>query len=133
MKSNLHPYTAGTVSRHQHLSIGRYHQHSVDVLDATATPLEFFESYYMSMKRPTARLIYLCINTNSIRLYHHIVMLIICDKFHLSDLIRCVHWPCPTDEWRGYIGKYGISVGRGCKLTLDLKAHLVSTFDCDQF
>lgn len=30
----------------RHLSIGRYHQHSVDCLDANMTPLEFFAYTY---------------------------------------------------------------------------------------
>lgn len=38
--------TKGTVSRHSHLSIGRYHQHSVDVLDNSATVLDFFMRTY---------------------------------------------------------------------------------------
>ena len=38
--------TKGTVSRHSHLSIGRYHQHSVDVLDNGATVLDFFMHTY---------------------------------------------------------------------------------------
>ena len=38
--------TKGTVNRHSHLSIGRYHQHSVDVLDRNATVLDFFMSTY---------------------------------------------------------------------------------------
>lgn len=38
--------TKGTVNRHSHLSIGRYHQHSVDVLDNDATVLDFFSSSY---------------------------------------------------------------------------------------
>lgn len=61
--------TKGTVSRHSHLSIGRYHQHSVDVLDNNATVLEFFGSQYpntMTFKRE-------------------------------------------TEEWRAYLGHYGIT------------------------
>ena len=38
--------TKGTVNRHSHLSIGRYHQHSVDVLDRNATVLDFFMATY---------------------------------------------------------------------------------------
>ena len=30
----------------RHLSIGRYHQHSVDCLDSNMTPLEFFAHTY---------------------------------------------------------------------------------------
>lgn len=30
----------------RHLSIGRYHQHSVDALDDTKSPLEFFKATY---------------------------------------------------------------------------------------
>ena len=36
----------GTVTRHPHLSIGRYYQHSADLLDENATVLEFFKSTY---------------------------------------------------------------------------------------
>ncbi|KAL3154860.1 hypothetical protein ABBQ38_011402 [Trebouxia sp. C0009 RCD-2024] len=45
MTGDLTP-TKGTVNRHSHLSIGRYHQHSVDILDRTATVLDFFMSTY---------------------------------------------------------------------------------------
>lgn len=45
MTGDISP-TKGTVSRHSHLSIGRYHQHSVDVLDNNATVLDFFGSQY---------------------------------------------------------------------------------------
>ena len=58
--------TEGEVGRHHHLSIGRYHQHSVDVLDPRATPLDFFAGTYYDMRKP-------------------------------------------TDEWRSYLGKFGIS------------------------
>lgn len=34
--------TRGEVKRHSHLSIGRYHQHSVDVLDESMRVLDFF-------------------------------------------------------------------------------------------
>ena len=65
MTGDLTP-TSGSVSRHQNLSIGRYHQHSVDVLDPASHPVEFFLQKYDHMKKP-------------------------------------------VDEWRGYLGKYGIS------------------------
>lgn len=42
MTGDLTP-TKGTVNRHTHLSIGRYHQHSVDQLDNTKTVLQFFK------------------------------------------------------------------------------------------
>lgn len=45
MTGDLTP-TKGTVNRHSHLSIGRYHQHSVDILDRNATVLDFFMSTY---------------------------------------------------------------------------------------
>jgi ATP-binding cassette subfamily F protein 2 len=45
MLGDLEP-TKGTVTRHTHLSIGRYHQHSVDCLDSSMTPLEFFAYTY---------------------------------------------------------------------------------------
>ncbi|KAG2498702.1 hypothetical protein HYH03_003442 [Edaphochlamys debaryana] len=59
----------GTVTRHPHLSIGRYHQHSVDQLDEDKTVLEFFKSTYPNT--PT---------------------------FKREE-----------DEWRGYVGRFGIS------------------------
>jgi len=65
MTGDVEP-TEGEVGRHHHLSIGRYHQHSVDVLDPRATPLEFFASTYYEMRKP-------------------------------------------TDEWRSYLGRFGIS------------------------
>ena len=65
MTGDLIP-TSGSVSRHRNLSIGRYHQHSVDVLDPASHPVEFFLQKYDHMKKP-------------------------------------------VDEWRGYLGKYGIS------------------------
>eukprot|EP00241_Pyramimonas_parkeae_P003710 CAMPEP_0114249714 /NCGR_PEP_ID=MMETSP0058-20121206/14301_1 /TAXON_ID=36894 /ORGANISM="Pyramimonas parkeae, CCMP726" /LENGTH=609 /DNA_ID=CAMNT_0001363301 /DNA_START=71 /DNA_END=1900 /DNA_ORIENTATION=- len=45
MLGELSP-TVGVVNRHTHLSIGRYHQHSTDVLDNEATCLDFFRSTY---------------------------------------------------------------------------------------
>ena len=36
----------GTVTRHPHLSIGRYYQHSAELLDENASVLEFFKSTY---------------------------------------------------------------------------------------
>jgi len=36
----------GTVNRHPHVRIGKFHQHSIEVLDGTKTPLEFFMSRY---------------------------------------------------------------------------------------
>ena len=65
MTGDVEP-TEGEVGRHHHLSIGRYHQHSVDVLDPRATPLEFFASTYYELRKP-------------------------------------------TDEWRSYLGRFGIS------------------------
>ena len=38
--------TEGTVTRHPHLNIGRYYQHSADLLDENATVLEFFKATY---------------------------------------------------------------------------------------
>ena len=35
--------SVGEVKRHSHLSIGRYHQHSVDQLDNSQTVLDFFQ------------------------------------------------------------------------------------------
>eukprot|EP00882_Tetradesmus_deserticola_P006325 GHRQ01006654.1.p1 GENE.GHRQ01006654.1~~GHRQ01006654.1.p1 ORF type:complete len:528 (+),score=237.91 GHRQ01006654.1:258-1841(+) len=55
MLGDLEP-TVGTVTRHTHLSIGRYHQHSTDALDNSMSPLEFFAFTYPntpSFKRET--------------------------------------------------------------------------------
>jgi ATP-binding cassette subfamily F protein 2 len=38
--------TEGAVQRHAHLRIGRYNQHSTDVLDLDKTPIEFLQSKY---------------------------------------------------------------------------------------
>ena len=68
MTGELTP-TKGQVTRHPSLLIGKYHQHSVDVLDKSKTVLDFFMSTYpnsMTFKR---------------------------------DL----------DEWRAYLGRYGVS------------------------
>ena len=68
MTGELTP-TRGSVVRHPSLVIGKYHQHSVDVLDKEKTVLQFFMDEYpnsMTFKR---------------------------------DL----------DEWRGYLGRYGVS------------------------
>ena len=68
MTGELDP-VKGTVNRHPSLVIGKYHQHSVDVLDKSKTVLDFFMSTYpntLTFKRE-------------------------------------------LDEWRGYLGKYGIS------------------------
>jgi ATP-binding cassette subfamily F protein 2 len=40
----------GDVSCHTHLWIGRYHQHSMDVLDGEQSPLDFFQSKYADKK-----------------------------------------------------------------------------------
>lgn len=65
MTGDVEP-SKGSVSRHAHLKIGRYHQHSVDVLDPASHPIEFFQGAYEKMKKP-------------------------------------------VDEWRGFLGKFGIS------------------------
>lgn len=36
----------GTVTRHTHLSIGRYHQHSVEALNPDMAVLDFFKHTY---------------------------------------------------------------------------------------
>jgi ATP-binding cassette subfamily F protein 2 len=41
MCGELEP-TEGHIGRHQHLTIGRYHQHSAEVLDPNRTVLEWF-------------------------------------------------------------------------------------------
>eukprot|EP00808_Paulinella_micropora_P001186 g35700.t1 len=58
--------TIGNVSRHIHLSLGRYHQHSADILDPEKEVLQFFM-----------------------------------DSFEDKKLDR--------QQWRTYIGKYGVS------------------------
>uniref|UniRef100_A0A7S0Z840 Uncharacterized protein n=1 Tax=Ostreococcus mediterraneus TaxID=1486918 RepID=A0A7S0Z840_9CHLO len=68
MTGELTP-SEGTVDRHPALSIGKYHQHSVDVLDKSMKTLDFFMQQYpntMTFKRE-------------------------------------------MEEWRGYLGRYGIS------------------------
>ena len=45
MVGDLTP-TSGTVSRHTHLSVGRYYQHSVDQLKPEMSVLEFFKHTY---------------------------------------------------------------------------------------
>ncbi|KAK9829985.1 hypothetical protein WJX72_009031 [[Myrmecia] bisecta] len=53
MVGDLTP-TVGAVNRHSHLSIGRYHQHSVDQLDPSLTVLDFMQHTYpndMTFKR----------------------------------------------------------------------------------
>uniref|UniRef100_A0A7S0UP19 ABC transporter domain-containing protein n=1 Tax=Polytomella parva TaxID=51329 RepID=A0A7S0UP19_9CHLO len=68
MTGDLYP-CQGTVTRHAHLSIGRYHQHSVDQLDETKTVLDFFKSNYPND-----------------------------GTFKRDD-----------DEWRAYLGRFGVS------------------------
>jgi ATP-binding cassette subfamily F protein 2 len=68
MTGDLSP-TEGTVGRHSHLSMGRYHQHSTDVLDEEATCIDFFRNTYpnnLTFKRE-------------------------------------------LDEWRAFLGRYGVS------------------------
>ena len=65
MTGDVEP-SRGSVSRHSHLTIGRYHQHSVDVLDPGSHPIDFFLNTYEKLKKP-------------------------------------------VDEWRGFLGKFGIS------------------------
>lgn len=43
--------TEGSIRTHSHLSLGRYHQHSAEVLDPNQSPLEFFMSTYPEAKR----------------------------------------------------------------------------------
>jgi ATP-binding cassette subfamily F protein 2 len=61
--------TEGEVKRHSHLSIAKYHQHSVDALDNTVSVLEFFQREYPNTLTFT------------------------------KDL----------EEWRRFLGRYGIS------------------------
>jgi ATP-binding cassette subfamily F protein 2 len=58
--------TSGQIRSHLALTIGRYHQHSADALDMTATPLEFLPRQFPNLKKE-------------------------------------------IQEWRGILGKYGIS------------------------
>mmetsp|Transcript_9478 Transcript_9478/g.15140 ORF Transcript_9478/g.15140 Transcript_9478/m.15140 type:complete len:1139 (+) Transcript_9478:93-3509(+) len=69
MTGELTP-TRGSVVRHPALLIGKYHQHSVDVLDQSKTVLDFFMTTYPNV-HPTFK----------------------------RDL----------DEWRSYLGRYGVS------------------------
>jgi ATP-binding cassette subfamily F protein 2 len=41
MIGELEP-SEGVVGRHSHMTIGRYHQHSTEILDPNKTVLEFF-------------------------------------------------------------------------------------------
>lgn len=63
--------TQGVVQRHTHLSIGRYHQHSVDQLDPEKTVLDFFKSTYPNDP--------------------------------------ATGFKKDEDEWRSFVGRYGIS------------------------
>jgi len=49
MAKDLNP-TEGEIRRHLHLSIGRYHQHSMEVLDPNKTVLDFIRDYYPDKK-----------------------------------------------------------------------------------
>jgi ATP-binding cassette subfamily F protein 2 len=42
--------TEGEIRRHLHLSIGRYHQHSMEILDPEKTVLDFIREYYPEKK-----------------------------------------------------------------------------------
>ena len=42
--------TKGNVSRHPHLKIGRYHQHSVEQLDLTLSPVDYFRSKFANLQ-----------------------------------------------------------------------------------
>jgi ATP-binding cassette, subfamily F, member 2 len=42
--------TEGEIRRHLHLSIGRYHQHSMEILDPDKTVLDFIREYYPEKK-----------------------------------------------------------------------------------
>eukprot|EP00192_Tetraselmis_astigmatica_P008482 CAMPEP_0117676328 /NCGR_PEP_ID=MMETSP0804-20121206/16104_1 /TAXON_ID=1074897 /ORGANISM="Tetraselmis astigmatica, Strain CCMP880" /LENGTH=612 /DNA_ID=CAMNT_0005485439 /DNA_START=176 /DNA_END=2014 /DNA_ORIENTATION=- len=68
MTGELSP-TEGTISRHSHLSIGKYHQHSIDILKPEMLTLEFFQHMYPNNEKFTR----------------------------------------DVEEWRGFIGRYGIS------------------------
>lgn len=68
MTGELSP-SVGTVDRHPALTIGKYHQHSVDVLDKSMTTLEFFMHTY----------------PNTLKFKREM------------------------EEWRGYLGRYGVS------------------------
>jgi ATP-binding cassette subfamily F protein 2 len=68
MTGELQP-TEGDVKRHSHLSIAKYHQHSVDALIPELTVLDFFQTKFPNN----------------------------------SEFSRAV------DEWRAYLGRYGVS------------------------
>merc|ERR1712025_345272 len=50
MVGELEP-TEGTIRRHLHLSIGRYHQHSTDQLDPNMTVLDWMMHYFSGRKK----------------------------------------------------------------------------------
>jgi len=50
MVGDLEP-TEGTIRRHLHLSIGRYHQHSTDQLDPNMTVLDWMIHYFSGRKK----------------------------------------------------------------------------------
>mmetsp|Transcript_14730 Transcript_14730/g.26046 ORF Transcript_14730/g.26046 Transcript_14730/m.26046 type:complete len:409 (-) Transcript_14730:218-1444(-) len=68
MTGELSP-TEGVISRHSHLVIGKYHQHSVDVLKEDMTTLEFFQHMYPNNEKFTR----------------------------------------DVEEWRSFVGRYGIT------------------------
>ncbi|EGG15270.1 ABC transporter-related protein [Cavenderia fasciculata] len=45
--------TVGEVKKHGHLKIARYHQHSHEILDLTATPLDFMRSMFSHLNKET--------------------------------------------------------------------------------
>jgi len=49
MCGDLQP-TKGTVSRHPHLKIGRYHQHSVEQLDLSLSPIDYLKSKFAHLQ-----------------------------------------------------------------------------------
>lgn len=49
MTGDLMP-TRGTVSRHSHLKIGRFHQHSTDILAGDMTVLEFISTHTLMIQ-----------------------------------------------------------------------------------
>jgi hypothetical protein len=77
MTGDLEP-TVGTVTRHSHLSIGRYHQHSVDQLNPNMTVLEFFMH---RCGRPAGERLWPALSRNA------------CLQAHRSARLRCAATP----------------------------------------
>ncbi|KAK9825404.1 hypothetical protein WJX81_001288 [Elliptochloris bilobata] len=97
MTGDLQP-TRGEVKRHSHLSIGRYHQHSVDVLDESMRVLDFFMHMYP------------------------------------NDPLSNPPFKRELDEWRAYVGRFGITgrmqTSKIGELSDGIKSRLVFAMIC---